>query len=666
MTLISRDLLFQTVQSLHELPDIVEILFEDGVAIQSSKRKLIYSWYFWEFHRQYPKTPLLSTHHVNHVLKGKSLTSDTHRLLISVIYEQVIKTYNLYAANQTEHALQLCYQITNRVYNEISSMTEEYVNTIDLLDFIEVIEHPKILNITQAITTDKENIAQAYKAVLNTIKTEASLGNNNLVQAVRAGMVNANQVNQCIVTRGYMTEVDGTVLPTPVMANYTTGMNTLYQYIAESRSAAKSYFFSESPLEDSEYFARRLQLLCMTVERLHHEDCGSQKYIDWMVKPPSYNERNEKVYPGDLTFMTGKNYLDETTGQLKTIKGDDPDLYNKVLKIRSPLTCQHPDKHGICAVCYGELSRNVPTYANLGHLNAATMTQQTTQAVMSTKHYDGSAIAVFILMSPILAPYFKLDKLKTSLMVKEEFKKNNVRIVIARDEALGLLNAMNSVSLANINPNRVSSIQTVEFIHNDGKSDHSTYIDVTQNDRCLVLSKELLEYIKMYKWKTDAKNNFIIDLSAWDFSHPLLKLPEMEYSYSDHSNQVARVVESSLKNLSDRAKPESPVKTLQEIFDLVNSKLWVNFAVLEVIVYAIMNKNPNSFDLARHSEEPVLGVASSIIQNRSLSAAYGYESVINTLLSPRSFFKLDRPDSVFDVMICPAEVTKHYKELYPR
>lgn len=667
MQIIARELVVANEETIKSIPDKVTVLFEDGVSVETTKRKILYSWYFWEIHRQYPNTPIYSTHHVESVLKGGTLNSATHRNLLSAIYKDVVHTYKLYNNANVEHLLGLVYSITNSVHNYISKEAEANVTTIDILDFIEVIEHPIIKATNEAIEPNNASIGRAYAKILDVIKTDQSLKNNSLAKAVRAGMVNANQVTQCISVRGFMTEVDGTIMPTPIFSNFTKGMKTVYNYIAESRSAAKSYYFAEAPLEDSEYFARRLQLLCMTVERLHHEDCGSTDYIDWFVNPPKKNDKGVTIYPGDLKFMIGKYYLDDNTKQLKIITHDDPSLHCKTLKLRSVINCRHPDKHGVCEVCFGNLGRNVSRFANLGHVCCATMTQQTSQSVLSIKHYDASASGVGIVLSPITSRYFTVDSKKTSYIFKKELQKENVKITVNRDEAIGLTDILNVNSLDNINVNRVSSIDSIEICTTDPThGEFRNFVTVGQEGRTAILTKEFLEFLRMVRWTTDARNNFVFDLDGWDFNQPIMKLPEMEYSFADHSKQIASVIESSMKNITNRSTPQSAISTLMELFELVNSKLSVNLAALEVIIYATMVKSQDSSDMGRNSGENSLGIADAIIKNRSLSTAYAYEDIYDTLIDPKSFFKQDRPDSPFDVAIAPKEVVERYKGIDKR
>lgn len=664
----ARDLVNKRKAELIEsLPDRLSVIFEDNVVIETTKKKVIFSRFFWKLHSFYPLTPVLSTHFVDHVLKGSPLNSNTHIDLLTIIHKDVIETYNLNLPEQKEHILSLIYEITNDIYNEGSVYCEDSVMSIDILDFIEIVDHPVIREATNNLQNSKDIIYNdkavynVYQIVNNVINNDTSLKDNSLVKAVKSKMVNSNQVSQCVAVRGFLTEVDGSILPVPILSNFTKGLTKLYDFIAESRSAAKALYFSEAPLQDAEYFARRLQLLTMTIQNISYEDCGSTEYVEWFVGPPKYDDNNKQIYAGDLNYMLGKFYLDEETGQLKEITFNDPSLHNKVIKMRSVYHCRHPDPKVICSTCFGGLSRNISKYANLGHLVSATLTQQTSQSVLSTKHLDGSSVITAIYLTEQLGQYFKLNKTKNAYILKEEYKTKNVKLVISRDEAVGLIDIVNVNDLFNINPIRASSISCVEIKYIDKKNTELTMpLMINQGNRKAIITLEFLQYLKVYRWETDNRNNFVFDLSNWDFNLPIFKLPETEYSFSDHSKQVASVIESSMENISDRENPQSFVYTLQELFNLVNTKLNVNIAALEVILYANTVKGNGSYALARNQVNPVLNVANQVIKNRSLSVAYSYEDVSSTLTNPKNFYQGDRPDSIFDVFFCPSDVTRHY------
>jgi len=647
---------------LEILPDELIIVFEDNISIETTKRKVMYSRFFWKIHSFYPNTPVLSSHFVDYVLKGKPLSSRTHSDLLSIVAKDAMITYRLDTPIQKEHMLSLIYEITNDLNSDFSKYVESSVMSVDILDFIEVSDYPIIKEAVNSAKPNNDSIRETYNIILNALKEDPLLKHNFLSKAVKAGMVNNNQLLQCVAIRGFLTEVDGSILPVPVMSNFTKGLNSFYDYLAESRSAAKSLYFSEAPLQDAEYFSRRLQLLCMTIEKISYTDCGSTKYIPWRVNPPIIDELGNTIYPGDIKFMLGKYYLDEDTNTLKQITEIDKTLYGKVLKLRTSLYCKHTNPHEVCEVCFGGLAKNISRFANLGHLCAATMTQQTSQSVLSTKHYDASANSANIILNDDTSRYFITNKAKNSYILKKPKDSSELKIVINRDEAIGLIDVLSIDNVDNINPGRISSIEYIDIITTTNDIEIAFPLYISQGNRRAVLTNEFLKYLKTYKWNTDVKNNFVFHLDNWNYNLPIFKLPEMEYSFSDHSHQIAALVESSIKMITDRLTPQSPVSTLQELFNLVNRKLNVNIAALEVIIYAIMLPAKDSYGLSRNSDLPVLGVSNQVIKNRSLSSAYAYENQLSLITNPTSFFKLDRPDSVFDTFINPYEVVEEYRK----
>lgn len=647
--------------SIHQLSDIpaeqLLVMFDDGVELPCSKRTCIYSWYFWEIHRHYPTTPILHTHHVNHILKGKLLTSSTHIQLLEIIFNDVVEVYKLYLPKEKEPLLKLVYKVTNTLYNEVTKLAEEYVNSIDILDFVEVVEHPVIKNAIINVDPNPQSISDCYGEVVNSLMEDVVLKNNSLVHAIRTNIVDIKQVLQCVSIRGFVAEVDGSILSTPILTNYTKGLVKLYDYVADSRSAARALYFSEAPLQDAEYFARRLQLLSMVVESIAPGDCGSHKYVPWRVAGRSHNEAGDVVYNGDLNYMLGKYYtMDPNDHNLKVITKDDCDLHGELLYLRTSLYCEHPDPHKICSVCFGDLSKNVNAYVNLGHLCSATMTQQTSQSVLSTKHLLASSVSPDIILSDTAKRYFVVNSTRNSYLVRKELKDQEVKLVVNRDEAAGLIDVINIQDIANINPTRISYISAIEIQYRDKFEEHMVPIEVAQGNRKAMLTIEFLKYLKVHGWETDIRNNFTFDLSKWDFKLPILKLPDMEYSFSDHSGQIAKVIESSMKNITERANPNSPVTTLQELFSLVNTKLSVNIAALEVILYAAMLPSKDDYRMARGAPEPILGIVDLIIKNRSMSASMAFEGQNASICNPRSYFNLNRPSHVLDYALTPNEV----------
>lgn len=654
MQLHVRDFLRMPFDDVLELPEVITVVFDDNSEVTTTIRRVTYMYHCFDMFRQYPDVLILPRHWIDVVLNGKPLTSSTHIKILECIYQDIVRQYALELPIEREPLWKLIYKSTNEIYNAITQQAEAYVASIDILDFTQIVEYEPIRLAKAQVTGSEASIAACYDAVISILKEDPYLKHNAVAEAVRADMVSIGQVLQCVSLRGRLTEVDGAILSQPVLSNYTEGLGDLYEFVAGSRPAAKSLYFSDAKLQDAEYFARRLQLLCMIVEKIEYVDCGSQKTMDWHVIPPSYNEVGQKTYPGDLVFMLGKYYYDEQQ-QLKVITHDDPELYNKTIQIRSVIHCQLPNPHHVCEVCFGRLSKNVSRFANLGHLCAATMTEQSTQSVLSTKHLDRSSVGTTITLNEVSSQYFEIDNTGMLYYMNKKLQDKSVKLAMNRDSAIGLVDILHIDDLDTLNPVRISSIECVEIIVKDKHVETAMMISVSQGNKKVMMTIEFLKHLKTHRWEMDSKSNFIFDLRDWDFSKPLFKLPEMEYSYSDHSNMIAKVIESNMKSIADRETPYSPISTLQELFSLVNTKINVNIAALEVIIYATMVKAPGEFALGRNVDQPVLGVADQVVKGRSLGTAYSYEDTARELVNPKNFFMLDRQDSKFDVFLCPQE-----------
>jgi hypothetical protein len=263
-------------------------------------------------------------------------------------------------------------------------------------------------------------------------------------------------------------------------------------------------------------------------------------------------------------------------------------------------------------------------------------------------------------LSEIAADFLTINCADSTFSLKEKMAGKVLSIWVDAEKAKGLIDVYNSESLDDLLPSRIFNINTIALEVLEGDVMVKIPITLTNSKKGAVFTIEFLQYLKGNGWDT-SNNMFKLPLDNWDFKHPVFKLPETEYSYSDHSKSIAKVIESKMAEIADRTKAGTPVSTLQELFALVNSKLQVNLAPLETIIYAGMVPDKSNYGLSRGAEEPVMAVSSLLIYSRSLSPALAYQRQHDTLLNSNSYIKGNRPDSVMDVFICPAEVVKEYE-----
>ncbi len=631
-----------------------KIKVDDGI-VNTNYREVIVNSYFWNFHRSYPNTPLL----LKHVLftENKNINNGIISKHIETIYWDVVNVYSLDDPYKRESLNKFAYQTVSDFYNDLISFAKEYVTTIDITDFCEIYDHPKINEQLENLTYETKNFNAIYSVYADLLKNDSYFNNNNVAIAVRSGSVNQNQVNQCIGPRGIVSEIDLSILKRPVLSGFAKGMQTIYDGLGEGRTAAKSLYFNSAKIGDTEYKARRIQILAMVVERLYHKvDCGSTRYVEWEIQPPHITEDGSK-WKGDLEYMDGKYYYDDESKQLKMLRKDDTHLYGKKLKIRTAIFCKHDDPHGVCEICFGGLSNNLNPSSQLGHYCAATMSQQQTQSILSTKHLDSSGNSTTMALNGNAAKYFHTyDNLRVQI------KTNDIKIYIPREIFASIIDIEVVDNIENLNNRSIAEIEAFMVENSEASIER-----ISLGSKIKVMfTYEMLEYIKdNYTTRIQLDEDFvIIDMEDFHLSNNVFEVIQKQYSYSDHAKDISKIIESRMTELLERRKPDSPDKTLKELFYLINSKLNVNIAIIEVILYAAMNYGPDDYRLARNSPHPVLGIATDTISNRSVSAKLLLQGQQNSLVDYNSFYKGTKPDSIFDVYFKPKEVIEDYKKKF--
>lgn len=650
----ARDLLAQTTEqlwtSLQPLRRFI-LVFDDGKELEVNWKETVYSSYGWDFHRLYPKTPLLITHHVRQLLGKKRLSPKTHLTLLGNI------AWNVHDADPSISLDVLAHQTylqTGVMYNDLTIKLEAEVGSIDILDFCQVLDSPTISEINNNIVPSEQGISDAYEGVMKALDTEPELYANPLAKAGRSGIVNRGQLLQCLTARGYLTDTDSTQYREPILRGYADGLRLFYDSLIESRSAAKALIFSKKPLQDAEYFSRRLQLMDQIVRNLHHGDCGSKEYMVWHVQGPQYDEKGKEIFSGDLPRLAGKYYLDEETNSLKEVFASDKHLIGKKLKFRTVLECQHPDPYGICSTCFGGLSKTVPANSNIGHMCCTSMTQKSSQNVLSTKHLDTSAAVEPVRISHGDRKYLAPSSDGSSYLIEKNLK-GKLWLVVSSKQAANITDILEVKNVEDLNISRVSQLTELGLIVDNGKVREELTIPVGLERRMASMSYALLEHIKKNGFNADENGNYVIDMDGWNKEEIILSLPLRHYNMSDHSRDIAALLESTVKDMKKRDKIASPASILQELYELVNSKLDVNLAILEVVLYGIMIQSAEKYNyhLPKPWTDRGIGVMEAIMQYRSLGVAMAFEDHRVALTNPISYLLDDRPDHPLDFFLVP-------------
>ncbi|MFZ1363290.1 DNA-directed RNA polymerase subunit beta' [Brachymonas denitrificans] len=208
----------------------------------------------------------------------------------------------------------------------------------------------------------------------------------------------AAQIRQLAGMRGLMAKPDGSIIETPITANFREGLNVL-QYFISTHGARKGLADTALKTANSGYLTRRLvdvtQDLVVT-----EEDCGTH---DGQVMRAIVEggEVIESLRERILGRSAADDVLHPETQEVVTKAGEmfDEDMIDALeaagvdeVKVRTALTCE--TRFGLCAKCYGrDLGRGglVNVGEAVGVIAAQSIGEPGTQLTMRTFHIGGAA-----------------------------------------------------------------------------------------------------------------------------------------------------------------------------------------------------------------------------------------------------------------------------------
>ncbi|WP_325891127.1 DNA-directed RNA polymerase subunit beta' [Grimontia sp. NTOU-MAR1] len=208
----------------------------------------------------------------------------------------------------------------------------------------------------------------------------------------------AAQIRQLAGMRGLMAKPDGSIIETPITANFREGLNVL-QYFISTHGARKGLADTALKTANSGYLTRRLVDVAQDVV-VTETDCGTSEGINMMAVieggdvKEALRERvlgrvvaEDVLKPGSDEVLAPRNtLLDEKWCDILEQNSVDQ------VKVRSVVTCE--TDFGCCANCYGrDLARGhlVNHGESVGVIAAQSIGEPGTQLTMRTFHIGGAA-----------------------------------------------------------------------------------------------------------------------------------------------------------------------------------------------------------------------------------------------------------------------------------
>jgi len=250
---------------------------------------------------------------------------------------------------------------------------------------------------------------QVAKAMMDKLGTEAvedrdgssveqQSFNSIYMMADSGARGSAAQIRQLAGMRGLMAKPDGSIIETPITANFREGLDVL-QYFISTHGARKGLADTALKTANSGYLTRRLVDVAQDLV-VTEEDCGTENGLvlnslieGGDVVEPLRERVLGRVVASDLPTPDGRGIavkrgtlLDEWWVERLENLGIDE------IRVRSPITCE--TRFGVCAACYGrDLARgeSVNIGESVGVVAAQSIGEPGTQLTMRTFHVGGAA-----------------------------------------------------------------------------------------------------------------------------------------------------------------------------------------------------------------------------------------------------------------------------------
>jgi DNA-directed RNA polymerase subunit beta' len=248
------------------------------------------------------------------------------------------------------------------------------------------------------------------KAMMDKLGTEIALDaqgkqirqpsfNSIFMMADSGARGSAAQIRQLAGMRGLMAKPDGSIIETPITANFREGLDVL-QYFISTHGARKGLADTALKTANSGYLTRRLVDVAQDLV-ITDIDCGTTQGLTMSAL----------IEGGDVVEPLGSLVLGRTVAEDVKVAGREREVLipagtlldeawvQKIeaegidrIKVRSPITCEN--QYGICAMCYGrDLARGhrVNIGEAVGVIAAQSIGEPGTQLTMRTFHIGGAA-----------------------------------------------------------------------------------------------------------------------------------------------------------------------------------------------------------------------------------------------------------------------------------
>lgn len=279
-------------------------------------------------------------------------------------------------------------EIENQFASGLVTQGEKYNKVIDIWSRAnDIVAKSMMEGLSSEIVVNKEGKEEIQESF-----------NSVYVYADSGARGSPAQIRQLAGMRGLMARPDGSIIETPITANFREGLN-VSQYFTSTHGARKGLADTALKTANSGYLTRRLVDIAQDLV-ITGQDCGTEQGL---TMTPII-EGGDIIAPlGDrvLGRVLATDVLDESSSEViahagtmineRVVDALETSGVDEVY-VRSPITCE--TRFGICSQCYGrDLARG--HLANVGEavgvIAAQSIGEPGTQLTMRTFHIGGAA-----------------------------------------------------------------------------------------------------------------------------------------------------------------------------------------------------------------------------------------------------------------------------------
>lgn len=665
----ARELLTWTedeIWALDESAQQVVVKFDDGnltlgeeieVVIRGETRKMDYnpvgalkiSQCYWHIQREFPDAPLLKRHHVG----SRIYTAGAHLDILTDVYFDTLDHYRANGKKEmSERWMWLLMKCVMTLYNTYVSRLGAYCTGVSVIDFHEVVNHPTIKKVNDAIMAKKEvtseDIEEAHATVMSVLSDPGAFENNGVNNAIVRDLVSPGQVLQCVSVRGFVEDIDSNIFPKAIRSGFYPGLYKFSDFAKESRSASKSSFFQNRHMGNSEYLNRSIQLSSATLANCHRDDCGNTR--------GSWIKLDCKDTFSSLLGKPFKKNKDDK--QWTNLRPQHKSMVGESIFVRSLFGCNHADRYGVCSACVGDMADSFVNGTSIGWVAGAGVFGKGGQLLLSVKHNDGSVSAILIDLDPATTQYIRATDNPQHLKLSPTLKGKHPRLIVRRKDFGSLHHVLNTDDVRKLMPSNLATMEMVKFVTKEDDGETVAPINLAALAHKASFTFEALEYISKHAWSLTDKGDAEIDLSEWDFSKPFFLLPLKHHSMVEQLGGMRRAVLGSQEARSGSAYRlmdfDTPEAATVFLMDLCSPKMpGTNYALLEIIVASLIAEDPDRGDyrLANPLSGGRIIPHRDALFNRSLAPMMAFERHHMFFADPRSYLNDKRGWSPMDMLL---------------